>query len=292
MEIYGRMDAGNFEAMIRESERNSLETGRSNNDEWIVLLVRSGQVAGQQAVELWSGDLKRNWDQISRSMWGWGSADPEAALKWIQERDLPPLTRSNLLGSLMAGAISKDRDQAMSMLAALPEADRLNCVSPFTHHLIQNEGKDGMIDWLKSVTTSGSGPEYTKKVADQVFDKMVWSGANQYNVPAVVADMERFASVVPLDDIRISRAIAQVRSREPVRGIELLDQLARSPLMANQTPSPMLLSQATEAAINRDRAGVQQWLAENPDSPIHGKVAEALNRPARQASEPPEIRTQ
>ena len=35
-----------------------------------------------------------------------------------------------------------------------------------------------------------------------------------------------------------SRAIAQVRSREPVRGIELLDQLARSPLMANQTPSP------------------------------------------------------
>src|SRR6218665_2240854 len=34
LEIFSRMDAGNFEQMIRESERSSLESSRNNYDEW------------------------------------------------------------------------------------------------------------------------------------------------------------------------------------------------------------------------------------------------------------------
>jgi hypothetical protein len=278
LDIFSRMDAGNFEAMIREAERNSLETGRNNYDEWAVMLVRSGQVGGQAAMELWSGDLRRNWDQLMKTMQGWASNDPGSAMRWIEQKDLPPQTRMNMIGAFMAGAIAKDGVQALALLDTLSEQDRLTSVQWTTQFLTQSSGKDSLVEWMKSVNASHPGTPYADKVTASVFDKIVWSGANQFSIPTVVADLERISSVIPMDDQRLVRAIAQVGAREPVRGIDLLDQLARSPLMKDRSLPPMLVSQATEGAIRKERGEVEKWLAANPGSPIHGKVAEALEK--------------
>lgn len=278
LDIFSRMDAGNFEAMIREAERNSLETSRNNYDEWAVMLVRAGQVGGEEAMAIWSGDLRRNWDQLMKTMQGWASTDPDAAMRWIERNNLPPQSRANLIGALMAGSIAKEGVQALSILDSFSEPDRLTSVQWTTQFLAQSSGKDALMDWMKSANAKYPDTPYANKVTDSVFDKVVWSGANQFNVPSVVADLERISSIIPMDDARLARAIAQVKSREPVRGIDLLDQLTRSPLMANRRPSPMLVQQATEAAIKRERNQVEKWLAANPGSPIYGQVSEALEK--------------
>jgi len=279
LEICSQMDAANFEGMIRESERSSLDGSRNNYDEWAVMLVRSGQVAGESAMNVWSGDLKHHWDQLSKTMQGWASADPEAAMRWIDRQDLPPTSRANMLTSLLSGAISRDRHQAMGMLANLPEEERLRCIGQFTHHLVQNSGKEGAIEWLTSVRSTNAGSEYAAKVTDSVFDKIVWAGSNLNNAGTVIADLQRVSPVIPMDEARISRAIAQFRAREPVRGIELLDQLTRSPLLNNQPPTPMMLSNSVGFAVQRDRAGVEKWIEANPGSSLAPKIREALAAP-------------
>lgn len=279
LEIFSRMDAGNFEAMIRESERSSLESSRNNYDEWAIMLVRSGQVAGEDAMKLWSGDLKHHWDQLAKTMQGWASADPEAALRWIDQNELPAQSRTNLLTALLSGAISKDRHQAMTMLAGLPEQERERCISQFTHHLVQNSGKEGAIEWLTSVRNADPGSSYTTKVTNSVFDKIVWAGSNLNNAATVIADLERITPVIPMDEGRISRAIAQFQAREPVRGIDLLDQLVHSPVLKNQQATPMMLSQSVGFAVQRDRAGVEQWITDHPNSSLIPKIREALAAP-------------
>lgn len=279
LEICARMDAGNFEAMIRESERSSLESSRNNYDEWAAVLIRSGQVAGESAMNLWSGDLKHNWDQLAKTMHGWASADPEAAMRWIEKSDLPPMSHGNMLSALLSGAISRDRHHAMTMLANLPEEERTRCISQFTHHLVQNSGKEGAIEWLTSVRNSNSGSEYTAKVTDSVFDKIVWAGSNLNNASTVIADLERVSPVIAIDEGRISRAISQFRAREPVRGIDLLDQLTRSPLLKNQPPTQMMATSSIGFAVQRDRAGVEKWVADHPGSSLIPKIQEALAAP-------------
>ncbi len=278
LEIFSRMDAGNFEAMIRESERSSLESSRNNYDEWAVMLVRAGQVGGQAAMEVWITDPKRNWDQLAKTMQGWASADPDAARRWIEQQDLPPTSRSNMIGAMMAGAIAKEGVRALDRLASLSEEDRLTSVQWTTQFLTQNAGKDGLMEWAKSVNATNPGSPYADRVTNSVVDKMVWAGANQYQISTVVADLERMSSVLPLTDTHLARAIAQTASRDGVRGLELLDRISRSSVLADKSTSPMLLSAASDAAIKKDRPGVEKWLAENPGSPIHGKVTEALNR--------------
>lgn len=277
LEIFARMDAGNFEEMIRESERSSLETSRNNYDEWAMMLVRSGQVAGQAAMEVWSADPKNNWDQLAKTMQGWASADPDAAMRWYREQEFQPNTRTNMIGAMIAGALSKDRAHAMAMLASLPEEERLNSIQQITFHLVQNQGKEGAIDWMKTVNSATPGTPYANKVADAVLDKVVWAGSNLNSIPTVVSDLERYSSAMPVDDNRLARAIMQVRSRGAVRGIELLEQLTTSSLLQSKPPSQMLLDQAVGHAVKNDRAGTEKWLQTNAASPLAQQVRQYLD---------------
>lgn len=287
LEIFARMDAGNFEEMIRESERSSLETGRNNYDEWAVMLTRSGQVAGQAAVEIWAGDLRTNWDQSAKAMWGWSSTDPEAALKWLNSKqDMEPQARGNLLASLMAGAIANDRAKAMGMLAELPEEERTRCVPQFIHHMVQNAGKEGAVEWLKSVTATDKDSAYAKKVTEQVLDKIVWSGANQYNPTTIVYDLEQLSTAIPMNADHLARAVAQARARNPVSGLDLLDKLVQNPTLKQHAFAPQVADATVANAVKKDPAAVSAWLAKNPGSPIHGAVSQIYQNSLDQTAKP------
>jgi hypothetical protein len=274
-ELFARMDASNFHEMTLELNRISLETGRDNYDEWLLMHTRAGQVAGQAAMERWEKEGARKTDQAWRTMWGWASTDPDSAQKWLDGiPDIKPEERNKLLTALMSGAIVSDQDKAMKMIASLSEEERIRCVPQFTFHLVQNAGKDGAIAWLQSVNASEPDTGYAKRVTEQVFDKLAWSGANQTNAKSMVGDLQRLSSVVPIDENWIVRSMGQIRDRKATGGIELLDQIARNPTLKDVPLTDRAWNSAVKFALERNPAAVGTWLQNNTDSPIHQKVAQ------------------
>ncbi len=283
LELYARMDASNFAEMVDSVARVSLETGRENNDEWLVANTRAGQVGGAAAMEKWNKPGLRTTDQGRQTMWGWASVDPDAAKRWLDAAtDLSPGERAALLGCVTSGAVNCDPERAKKMLADLPEQERMSCVTPFIRHLVQNTGKEGAMDWLKSVVSSENGTAYSRRVSEQVFDKLIWSGANQHNAVSMTGDLERISSVVSIDENWIVRSMGQIRDRKPVGGIELLDQISRNPSLKDIPLGNRAWNSAVRYAMEKDRGAVASWIEANPTSPIYGRVVEMFEGPGPQ----------
>lgn len=273
-ELYARMDATNFVAMSDALNRISLETGRAHHDEWLLLHTRTGQVAGQAAMDRFSAAAALGGQPAGRALWGWASTDPEAARKWLDAHaELAPDLRDRLLSSIASAAILHDPDRAIGMLAALPEAVRNRSSNEFCNQLVQHCGKDRAIEWLKSVRAAEPDSDFAASVSRQVFDRAVWAGANQTNAAVMVRDLEQLAAIMPIDEGWISRAMGQIRDRKVTGGIDLLDQIARNPALKEIPLSDGVWHSAVGHALQRNRESVATWLENHPDSPIHDSVA-------------------
>ncbi|HSP44210.1 MAG TPA: hypothetical protein VLO11_15145 [Luteolibacter sp.] len=181
--------------------------------------------------------------------------------------------RKQLLATIMSGAAVNDPERAIALLGSLPDADRAGMAEKFVGALVQHQGKDRAIEWLASMSAAELESDYGQSLTRSVFDKVMWAGANQSNASVMVADMERLASVVPIDEAWIDRSMGQLRGRKTIGGIELLDQIARSPALSRIPLGESTFSNAVDDALRRDPAAVARWLAANPDSPIHSEVS-------------------
>lgn len=276
--LLGRMDASNFQEMLDEVMRVSNETGREHTSDWILMNVRAGQVAGIAAMQSWK-EKGLNSEAALKTFYGWANTDPAAAREWMeQQRDLDPDRMSKFLNALTSGAVVHDPDRAKELFASLPEENRLDCLRDFTSSLVDNVGKDGTVDWLVSLQQTDKDSPYTQKVTMTVFDRLLWSGANRQNAVSMVTDLERLSTVMPIDEGWIVRGMGQIRDRKTTGGIELLDQLAQSPVFKNQQLTDRAWVSAVDFAIKRNPAAVGSWLAANPNSPIHQKVAETYGQ--------------
>lgn len=273
-ELMARMDADNFLEMSQAAARVSLETGRDNNSEWQLSHVRAGQVAGPQAMARWAEQHALGGTRAERTLWGWATKDPEAARKWLEEQaDLPESLRNRLFSTIMNGALINDPQRAIALFNSLPEADRIGKSDEFVGAFVQHLGKDRAIEWLASMDASELGTETGKRIARAAFDKAMWGGANQTNAQVMVADMERLSSIIALDESWINRGMGQIRDRKATGGIELLDQIARSPKLKGIPLGESTWENAVGTALQRDQKAVEDWLSKNPDSPIHPMVS-------------------
>lgn len=273
-ELMARMDADNFLEMSQAAARVSLETGRDNNTEWQLSHVRAGQVAGPQAMARWAEHRALGGTRAERTLWGWATQDPDAARKWLDEQaDLPESLRARLFSTIMNGALINDPQRAIAMFNSLPEEDRVNKGDPFVGSIVQNLGKDRAIEWLASMSAAELESNSGKRIARAVFDKAMWGGANQTNAKVMVADMERLSSIMPIDESIITRGMGQIRDRKTTGGIELLDQIARSPKLNGIPLGESTWENAVGTALQRDEEAVEDWLSKNPDSPIHSTVS-------------------
>ena len=276
-ELYARMDASNFLAMTEELNRISRETGRAHYEEWLLIHTRAGQVAGQATMDRWSESNALNGQLAERSLWGWASSDPDAARKWLDEHaDLAPDLRGKLLSTILSGAIINDADRAIAMLSQLPEAERDRCANAFTSQLIQNSGKDRALEWLRTVRAADPDSEFATNVTRQVFDRAIWSGANQTHAGIMVRDLEQLSTIMPIDETWINRAMGQIRDRKVTGGIDLLDQIASSNTLKDIPLSDGVWQGDVGHALQRNRAAVETWLENHPNSPIHDTVTEMM----------------
>jgi hypothetical protein len=277
-ELMARMDGSNFLEMSAAPARVSLETGRDNHAEWLLVHARAGQVAGPEAMARWTELGALGGPRAERTLWGWATQDPEAARKWLDEQaDLPDSLRQRLFSTIMNGALINDPDRAIGLFGSLPEAVRVSKADEFVGAFVQHLGKDRAIEWLACVSASELESKYGQSLTRSVFDKAMWAGANQTNAMVMVADMERLQSIMPINEALINRGMGQIRDRKITGGIELLDQIARSPTLNRIPLGEAAWSNAVGHALQRDPAAVAKWLAENPDSPIHPVVSSMVN---------------
>ena len=278
-ELMARMDAGNFIEMSQAPAQISLETGRDNNAEWQLVHVRAGQVAGQLAMDRWVEHRALGGTRAERTLWGWATRDPEAARKWLDEQaDLPESLHKQLFSTIMNGALINDPQRAIALFDSMPEADRVSKADGFVGAMVQNLGKDRAIEWLTSMSASELESDSGERIARSVFDKSMWAGANQTNAKVMVADMERLSSIMPIDESWINRGMGQIRDRKSTGGIDLLDQIARSPKLNGIPLGESVWENAVGHAMQRDAKAVADWLAKNPDSPIHEMVSSIVSK--------------
>ncbi len=289
-DLFERMDAGNFLEVTREMDRASLETGRDNYIEWLLVHARAGQVAGGEAMKNWDPNSGAKISEpVWRTMWGWASTDPDAALQWLNQKEgLSPVDRAKLLNAVASGAIMRDPTRAMELLSGFSGPEKLQCVGQFTFDIVQNGGKDSAIAWLQSVRNSEPDSAYAKRVTESVYDKVMSQSITQTSTATMVADLERFSAVMPVTENLIQRSLQQLRERKPVAGIELLDQVSRSQVMQGQPVSDQLWDSSIRFALARDRNSVADWLAKNSGSGAYQRVYDAYQAPVSpQAGSPP-----
>lgn len=278
-DLLARMDAGNFQEMLAQLESVSNETGREYRDEWTLLNIRAGQVAGPQMMEIWKEKGLNSWT-AQRTFFGWCNSDPVAAESWMREQ--PDLARLGIdgrfLNELAAGYVIHDSDRAKRWMASLPEEEKLQCVKGMACGLVDHLGKEAAVDWLVSVQSDSAGTEYLRRATSDVFDRLLWSGANRLNAKSMVSDLERLSNVMPVDEGWIVRSMGQIRDRKTTGGIDLLDQIARSPVLGSYPLTENAWDSGVGFALQRDRNAVEEWLEKNPDSPIHSKVEEMYSR--------------
>jgi hypothetical protein len=280
-DLFERMDAGNFMEMTAEMDRTSLETGRDNYIEWLLIHTRAGQVAGADAMNRW--DLNSGGkitEPAWRTLWGWSSNDPDAALQWLNGKEnLNPIDRAKLLNAVASGAIMRDPAKAMELLASFNEEDKLRCVGQFTFDLVQNGGKESAIAWLQSVRASEPDSDFAKRVTTGVFDKMMSQSITQASAPTMAADLERLSAVMPVPETLIQRSLSQLRERKPVAGIDLLDRISTSPSFKDQPVSEQMWESTIVTALAKDRNSVADWLAKNSGSNSYQRVLAAYQQP-------------
>lgn len=278
-ELMARMDASNYFEMSTAAAQVTRETGRPLHEEWLLIHSRAGQVAGLEAMGHYVEQNALGSKPAERTMWGWATQDPEGARQWLDGNpDVPESVREALFSTIMNGAIVNDPQRAILLLESLPDEKRVEKTDSFVGAFVQHLGKDRAIEWLASVSASDAESEYGKGLARSVFDKAMWAGANQKNAKVMVADLERLASIMPLDAKWINRGMGQIRDRKVTGGIELLDQIARSPTLSRIPLGEREWWSAVGDAMERDPEAVARWLSENTDSPIHAEVSSRVEK--------------
>jgi len=271
-DLYARMDLSNYQEMMDQILEVSNATAREYPDEFLLMSMRAGQIAGRSVMEDWKKkDIGS--EAASKSFTGWAHVDPAAAQAWLESQsDLNPKERNKLLNSLITGAMVFDPAKATQMLSSMPEADRDLCMSTFTNQIVQTAGKDAGVEWLSSLRNGD--PQFAQRAATSIFDRILWSGANRLNASAMTKDLEVLSSVVEIDENWIVRSMGQIRDRKPIGGIELLDQIARNPTLKDVPLTDRAWNSAVKFALERNRAAVSTWLQDNTDSPIYERVAQ------------------
>jgi hypothetical protein len=160
-ELMASVTADNWRDIVDGLTRQTLSTGRLNREEWRIVLQRVGEVAGKSAiVESMESAKPQEQERVSLLLTGWASADPAAAVAWMEEQG--EQTQKFLANPFIAGLARADPQAALTFLSTRMPEMRDGIMPGIIDAIIQTSGQREGDNFLRTVQTNAQIPDAVK----------------------------------------------------------------------------------------------------------------------------------
>ncbi len=271
------MEASNWNELLDSFAEATGATGRDQYGAWKNCLMRSGQVAGEQAMNHWRekglGGLQ---DEPWHTIYGWASVDPAAAKQWLErceaEGTNPPTA---LYQALIAGAGLHDSKVTMNLLESLPEERRGTAAGHLVWNLTARGGLDELEPWLEYARGNAEDPELAGlagSLRGEIEKKFVWAATSSGRADLALQHLE-FLADEPSDLPSLARRmLSGFEGAKASEGLELVEGLMENPRFAELPEMAQLQRMALGQAMQGTPGGLDAWLRNNPNSPLRESI--------------------
>lgn len=253
-------------------------TGRIHDGIWASALFETGKIGGTTMLDSWKVRGKTgSHKELCESIYGVASQDPRGALAWInrdENADLPD--REKLLGFVIAGVALTNIPEATRMMNELPMEQRHECLGHFMWNSIQNEGIDNALGWAitERQQVLESDPGYAQAIENDLFDRIYTSAEWTGGAPLMAERIARIHQSSPIPHVRLNNLAQRLHGSD---GLTFIDHLTKNHVVAADDPEVTV--RAIELIAKRSPDVAQNWLRQNPDSPIRDLVEYSVNGP-------------
>jgi hypothetical protein len=285
------METSNWKELLGAFSEATGATGRDQYGAWKNCLMRSGQVAGEQAMTHWRelglGGLS---DEPWHTMYGWASIDPAAARQWLDqcEAEGEPIPTS-LYQALVAGAGLYDSKTTMNLLASLPEERRETSAGHLVWNLTARGGLEELKPWLEYAREHADDPELAGlagSLRGEIERKFMWAATSSGRADLALQHLDYLATepgdLPPL----AQRVLSGFEGAKAPQGLDLVAGLMENPRYAGLPDMEMLQRTALEQMQDHDPGGLDAWLRRNQGSPLRPAIEAYQRQSGRQVHGP------
>lgn len=267
------MTAENWLEVVSSFNKLSNETGRDRENQWKLALFRSGQVAGEAAMDSYlSAGLKNKKSEAWEVLYGWSSKDPRAALAWLKNAEAAgkEISTENY-NAVIAGTALGNPNDALALLDGISPQHRQGIAG----HLVWNTTQNGGTDALDSVIQyasklDASDPNAAALAGDlfkEVTEKLLWKADHARDV-GQAGDVVIKLAESGLDPTRITQqALRKYRYYSMPDKLNLLESVNAAPHHSELDQTVLtatVLSGLNEG--NGDVEAIKNWMAQHPNS--------------------------
>lgn len=273
-ECLSRMTAENWKEMVDSFGELSDETGRDMATEWSKAMVRSGQVAGAEAMEaILAAGLSNNRQQGWDTLYGWSTKDPKAALEWLKKAESSGkgITTDHYTALLAGAALTRPAD-ALALMDQIPPDRRSDCAGHFIWSVVMNGGTAALpevLDYASKLDQNQPGnATLSRSLIREAAEKMLWQSDHHRSVPDACAAVNTLIRHGADPTSVASQALQKYRWYAVPDRLNLLHGILTS--NAGSLPNASILASGLASGMggSQDNNVVRKWINQNPESPL------------------------
>ncbi|MES2476387.1 MAG: hypothetical protein V4640_11440 [Verrucomicrobiota bacterium] len=271
------MEPSNWNKLLDAFAEATGVTGRDQYGAWKSCLMRSGQVAGEQAMNHWrEKGLSGLDDEPWHTIYGWASVDPSAAKQWLErceaEGEIPS---TGLYQALIAGAGLHDSKATMNLLESLPEDRRNSAAGHLVWNLTARGGLEELKPWLEYARAHAEDPQLAGlagSLRGEIEKKFVWAATSSGRADLALQHLEFLATDAAELPPLAQRVLSGFEGAKSPQALELMEGLLGNPRFAELPEMAGLQQMALEQAMNGNPGSLDSWLKSHPNSPLRESI--------------------
>jgi hypothetical protein len=268
------MTADNWQDVVSGFGKLSAETGRDYFEEWKLALFRSGQVAGEDAmnVQLAAGlDKKKN--ESWNILYGWSSKDPGAALDWLRKAAAAgSAIPDENYSAVIAGAALGNPQEGLALLAEIPAQSRKACVGHLVWNTLENGGIGALDDVMQYASSLNPADANNASLANSLFsetaEKLLWKADHARDVGQACDVVIKLAEFGRDPTSTTHQALQKYRYYSMPDKLQIIETVNAVPHDTELNLSSLTAMAMSTMNGDGDRAAVRGWMKEHPDSPL------------------------
>ena len=276
------MTADNWFDVVSGFGKLSKSTGRDPAEKWKLALVRSGQVAGEQAMDYYlQQGLGKKKQETWSVLYGWSTKDPRAALAWLGKAEAAghSITAENYSAIISGAALTNPQD-ALVLLAGIPADRRSSSAGNLVWNVVQNGGSealDPLLQFASSLDKSdASNVEFANDLFDEITGNLLWKADQALDVAQacdVVLKLTQFGRDPTATTVQ---ALNKYRWYKMSDKLDLIETVSAAPQHSGLNFPALTTTIVRTMSGDGDRQAVREWMVQHPDSPLIPHLKEKI----------------